>query len=202
MGPPAGTVRSLRKPLISKCFVIEFTIAVARRGVRVSKGMRIPGGFRGVALRFPPTDTILERDSMLTLRRSSQPKILAVEDDEGILTVYRDFLKKSGYEVICATDGSEAINLLKAHPDTRLILLDLHLPGISGHELIELFDEQGRKTPVIVTSARGDILSVTRDRKSTAALSKPFQMEELRDLIELLLSSDWQEKLQVDKTEH
>ncbi|HEY5611705.1 MAG TPA: response regulator [Thermoanaerobaculia bacterium] len=139
---------------------------------------------------------------MLTLRRSSQPKILAVEDDEGILTVYRDFLKKSGYEVICATDGSEAINLLKAHPDTRLILLDLHLPGISGHELIELFDEQGRKTPVIVTSARGDILSVTRDRKSTAALSKPFQMEELRDLIELLLSSDWQEKLQVDKTEH
>jgi len=139
---------------------------------------------------------------MLTLRRSSHPKILAVEDDEGILRIYRDFLKRSGYEVICASDGVEAINLLKAHPDTRLILLDLHLPGISGHELIELFDEQGRKTPVIVTSGKGDILSVTRDRKTTAALSKPFQMEELRDLIELLLSSDWEENLQADNTEH
>ncbi|HYO79636.1 MAG TPA: response regulator [Thermoanaerobaculia bacterium] len=141
---------------------------------------------------------------MLETTRSNKPnnKILAIEDDPEVLALYKSYLQKRGYEVLSATGAMEGINLLNKHPDTRLILLDLNLPGMSGEEWIAWYADQGRKTPVVVASGKGDILTITKGNAMTAALTKPFHMEELQELIEVLLADDWHDQVSVDKKLH
>ena len=94
------------------------------------------------------------------------------------------------------------MTLLQSHPDTRLILLDLNLPGMSGEEWIAWYAQQGKRTPVVVASGKGDILTITKGNNMTAALTKPFHMEELQELIEVLLADDWHDQVSVDKKLH
>ena len=129
-------------------------------------------------------------------------KILAIEDDPEVLALYKSFLQKRGYEVLSATGAVEGMSLLQSNPDTRLILLDLNLPGMSGEEWIAWYVQQGKQTPVVVASGKGDILTITKGNNMTAALTKPFHMEELQELIEVLLADDWHDQVSVDKKTH
>ena len=129
-------------------------------------------------------------------------KILAIEDDPEVLALYKSYLQKRGYEVLSATGAVEGMNLLTANPDTKLILLDLNLPGMSGEEWIAWYQQQGNRTPVVVASGKGDILTITKGNNMTAALTKPFHMEELQELVEVLLAEDWKDQVSSDKTSH
>ncbi len=129
-------------------------------------------------------------------------KILAIEDDPEVLALYKTFLQKRGYQVLSAAGAVEGMSLLQSHPDTRLILLDLNLPGMSGEEWIAWYLQQGKQTPVVVASGKGDILTITKGNNMTAALTKPFHMEELQELIEVLLAEDWHDQISVDKKTH
>jgi DNA-binding response OmpR family regulator len=133
---------------------------------------------------------------------NSNNKILAIEDDPEVLALYKSYLQKRGYDVLSATGAIEGMNLLSANPDTKLILLDLNLPGMSGEEWIAWYVQQGKHTPVVVASGKGDILTITKGNNRTAALTKPFHMEELQELIEVLLADDWHEQVSVDKKLH
>jgi DNA-binding response OmpR family regulator len=136
------------------------------------------------------------------MAQSQTHKILAIEDDPEVLALYKNFLQKRGYSVISACGAVEGMNLLRDHPDTRLILLDLNLPGMSGEEWIDWYVQQGKRTPVVVASGKGDILTITKGKSVTAALTKPFHMEELQELIEVLLADDWQEQISTDERTH
>ena len=129
-------------------------------------------------------------------------KILAIEDDPEVLSLYKTFLQKKGYQVLSAAGALEAMDLLTTNPDTRLILLDLNLPGMSGEEWITWYFQQGKQTPGVVASGKGDILTITKGNNMTAALTKPFHMEELQELIEVLLAEDWHDQVSVDKKTH
>ena len=129
-------------------------------------------------------------------------KILAIEDDPEVLALYKSYLQKRGYDVLSAGGAVEAMNILQTNPDTRLILLDLNLPGMSGEEWIAWYLQQGKQTPVVVASGKGDILTITKGNNMTAALTKPFHMEELQELIEVLLADDWHEQVSIDKKTH
>jgi DNA-binding response OmpR family regulator len=135
---------------------------------------------------------------------TQQPKkkILAVEDDPDVRTLYVNFFQRKGYDVLSAAGGREAISLLQANPDTRLILLDLNMPGMSGEEFMAWYLQQGKRAPVVVASGKGDILTVTKGNNITAALTKPFHMEELQELVEVLLAEDWKDQVSSDRTFH
>ena len=129
-------------------------------------------------------------------------KILAIEDDPEVLALYKSYLQRRGYRVLSASGALEGMNLLQSNPDTRLILLDLNLPGMSGEEWIAWYLAQGKQTPVVVASGKGDILTITKGNNITAALTKPFHMEELQELIEVLLADDWHDQVSVDEKLH
>src|SRR2546423_533663 len=133
---------------------------------------------------------------------NNQHKILAIEDDPEVLSLYKSYLQKRGYEVLSAAGAVEGMPLPKSTPAPRLILLDLNLPGMSGEEWIAWYLQQGKQTPVVVASGKGDILTITKGNNMTAALTKPFHMEELQELIEVLLAENWHEQVSVDKTTH
>lgn len=83
-------------------------------------------------------------------------RILVAEDDEFLANAYRVKFTKSGFEVLLAADGQEALDIAhKNHPD--LILLDLIMPKMDGFTVLETIsrDPQLKKIPVIIASNLG-----------------------------------------------
>ncbi|MDO4303402.1 MAG: response regulator transcription factor [Bacillota bacterium] len=82
-------------------------------------------------------------------------KILVVDDEARMRKLVRDFLVKSGYEVLEAEDGSQALDLFYAHKDISLIILDVMMPNIDGWSVCREVREYS-KVPIIMLTAKGD----------------------------------------------
>ncbi|RAQ95486.1 response regulator transcription factor [Thermogemmatispora tikiterensis] len=112
--------------------------------------------------------------------RSRGKRILVVDDELSIQRILRRNLLMSGYEVLVADNGEEALNAVRQHePD--LILLDLCLPGsIDGLEVCEQVRRQSQ-VPIIVLSARTEEKQKVRalDLGADDYLTKPFSNAEL-----------------------
>lgn len=78
-------------------------------------------------------------------------KILVVDDDKNICELLNLYLKKEGYEVVFAYDGSEAVNMAKTE-NPNLILLDVMMPVINGWEACKLI-RQFTSVPIIMLTA-------------------------------------------------
>lgn len=139
---------------------------------------------------------------MMTSVADDKKKILAIEDDPDVLNLYVSFFRKKGYDVVTAAGALEGMAMLRANPDTRLVLLDLNLPGMSGEEWMDWYLQQTHRIPVVVASGKGDILTITKSNTMAAALTKPFHMEELQELVEVLMADDWRGEVSSDPTMH
>ncbi len=63
------------------------------------------------------------------------PRLLVVDDDKNLRTLYKEELGDEGYEVDCAASGSEALEMVKNNkPD--LVILDISMPGMDGIEVL------------------------------------------------------------------
>ena len=115
----------------------------------------------------------------------SKKTILLVDDEPAILKVLAIKLKISGYEVVLASSGEEALGLLTAaRPD--LALLDVILPGMDGLELLRKV-RSFSKMPVIVFSARPENAAAALKSGADDFLCKPFDTDTLMGKIQTLL---------------
>src|SRR4051794_32067972 len=81
--------------------------------------------------------------------------ILVVDDDPNILQLVNIHLVQAGYEVIKATNGAEALELLKEqHPD--LAVVDVMMPGMDGFELTRRLRSEV-DIPVLLLTAKGEL---------------------------------------------
>ena len=83
------------------------------------------------------------------------PKIILADDEERWRLIVHDFLTDEGYEVLEAGDGRAAVELLRANPDTALVILDIMMPvmdGIAACKEIRSFSQ----VPVLMVTARED----------------------------------------------
>jgi two-component system alkaline phosphatase synthesis response regulator PhoP len=115
-------------------------------------------------------------------------KILLVEDEPGLVTTLGDCLRSEGYEVGSAQDGEEG--LARATNDFfDLIVLDVMLPRKSGLDVCRDLRQQGFATPILMLTARGQVVDRVLGLKIGADdyLTKPFDMQELLARIEALL---------------
>lgn len=123
--------------------------------------------------------------------QSSSPaakRVLLVEDEPGLVLTLSDRLKSEGYQVSSATDGASAMAIAsKQHFD--VILLDVMLPGVSGFDVCRDLRQQGLKTPIIMLTARGQVMDKVLGLKIGADdyLTKPFDMLELLARVEVQL---------------
>jgi two-component system KDP operon response regulator KdpE len=111
---------------------------------------------------------------------SSAVKILVVDDEPPIRRLLRVGFGTEGYSVIEAASAREAIDLARdEHPD--LILLDLGLPDMPGHELLEKWRAEMLDLPVVVLSSRTDEAGIVKALELGADdyVTKPFGMKEL-----------------------
>jgi two-component system, OmpR family, KDP operon response regulator KdpE len=106
-------------------------------------------------------------------------KILVIDDEPPIRKLLRMGLSTQGYEVIEASNGKLALELLAQKPG--LVILDLGLPDIQGHELLRIIRARNDSVPVVVLSSRGDEAGKVQalDLGADDYITKPFGMEEL-----------------------
>jgi two-component system KDP operon response regulator KdpE len=104
---------------------------------------------------------------------------LVVDDEPPIRKLLRMGLGSQGYDVLEAANGREAIELLAKKP--ALVILDLGLPDIDGHELLRRLRHRQQKLPIIVLSSRGDEAGkvAALDLGADDYVTKPFGMGEL-----------------------
>lgn len=112
--------------------------------------------------------------------------VLIVEDEADIMLALRVALEVTGYRVLGASSGEEALTVLeREEPDA--VLLDIRLPGMDGWEFVGRMRETGRfpQLPVIVVSAHAASESEERAAElgCSAYLTKPFSMEQLREAL-------------------
>ncbi|HYJ47113.1 MAG TPA: response regulator transcription factor [Pyrinomonadaceae bacterium] len=115
-------------------------------------------------------------------------KILIVEDDAGLVMALTDLLCSEGYEVESAATGPEGLERARLK-SFDLIILDLMLPGKSGFDVCRDLRQQGASTPILMLTARGQVIDKVLGLKLGADdyMTKPFEPLELLARLEALL---------------
>jgi two-component system KDP operon response regulator KdpE len=106
-------------------------------------------------------------------------KVLVIDDEPPIRRLLRMGLTSQGYNIIEAGNGKAALELMREAPD--LVILDLGLPDIQGHELLRTIRSRNESVPVVVLSSRGDEAGKVQalDLGADDYVTKPFGMDEL-----------------------
>jgi two-component system KDP operon response regulator KdpE len=106
-------------------------------------------------------------------------KVLVIDDEPPIRKLLRMGLSTQGYAVLEATNGKTALELMNQQPD--LVILDLGLPDIQGHNLLRMIRARNERVPIVVLSSRSDEAGKVEALDSGADdyVTKPFGMEEL-----------------------
>jgi DNA-binding response OmpR family regulator len=118
-------------------------------------------------------------------------RVLVVDDDATVLALERQVLEREQFEVVTATNGTTALDLLRVQ-SFDLVLLDITMPGdIDGFGVARALraDEKHRRTPVIFISGRTDA-DATREGFAAGGsmfLNKPFNAMQLARLVKTLV---------------
>ncbi len=114
-------------------------------------------------------------------------RVIVVADDAVLRGVLGVILSQSGYDVSLFPDAEQALARIRSQrPD--VVILDLHLPRVSGLELVDdlASDPRTADVPVVAISGQRRMLDEIRSRVA-AALCKPFDVDELLEHVERLV---------------
>ena len=115
---------------------------------------------------------------------SRSRRILVVEDDEGIREMMEMVLDGEGYEVLTATNGIMALELLQEERP-ELILLDMKMPGMDGWEFARRYAElPAPRPPIVVVTAAQDASRRAAEIAAQGYLAKPFGIDDLLGVID------------------
>lgn len=105
---------------------------------------------------------------------SKRRTILVVDDEEMIVEVLQAYMEKAGYDILCAYDGTTAMELFRSN-DVSLVLLDLMLPDIMGEQVCQMIRMNSR-VPIIMLSAKTEENDLIKGLKLGADdyIFKPF----------------------------
>jgi DNA-binding response OmpR family regulator len=118
---------------------------------------------------------------------TNPPLVLIADDDPDIRMLVRLRLERSGYAVVAACDGLEALTLAAdCNPD--LAILDVSMPNMTGVEVTRALRERAQTLPVILLTARAHDADVVRGAEAgaDAYVTKPFSPQELETQVRVL----------------
>lgn len=136
-----------------------------------------PPGTRGWVARSPASCS--HNGEPWVYNFAMKRKLLVVDDTHNVQQLLSDFLQGQNFEVLTASDGREAMNLVQAeHPD--LILLDIMMPLMDGYQFISQLRKES-STPVIMITAKQQEADIIRGFELGADdyITKPFRLREL-----------------------
>jgi DNA-binding response OmpR family regulator len=107
-------------------------------------------------------------------------RILAIEDEPAILRLLERGLTGAGHQVTTASSGEDGV-VLAGDESVALVLLDITLPELDGHQVLSRIRARRPELPVLMLTARDDVGNKVRalDAGADDYLTKPFALEEL-----------------------
>jgi CheY-like chemotaxis protein len=122
---------------------------------------------------------------MMELNILKGKKILIVEDDFSSKLYMNKILEKSGADLLNASDGREALDILDKNPGIDLILMDIQLPILDGYSCTKIIRESGNNVIIIAQTAYG--LSGDKEKMISLGfndfLIKPISQKQVMDKI-------------------
>jgi len=116
------------------------------------------------------------------------PRILVVDDESSIRLLYQEEFEDEGYEVVTASGGQQALDMIKAErPD--LVTLDIKMIGMDGLETLAHIREFDLELPIILCTAYGAYKENLDTWGSDVYLTKSANLDELKREVKRLLSS-------------
>ncbi len=106
-------------------------------------------------------------------------RVLVIEDDPRMAGLLDQGLREEGFQVTVARTGTDGFDIAR-HGDFEVIVLDVMLPGMDGFEVARRLRLAGRKTPVLLLTARDSCADIVKglDLGADDYLTKPFAFEE------------------------
>ncbi|UPK25187.1 response regulator [Bradyrhizobium sp. 195] len=104
--------------------------------------------------------------------------VLVVDDDPAVLDVIIGMLEDLGCEVVSAQSGPDALDRLEQYKEISILITDINMPGMDGHELAELAKRARPELKVLQLSGREP------RRDGLPMIRKPFSFEELADVMQ------------------
>lgn len=110
----------------------------------------------------------------------SRGEIFVVDDDPGVRDTLSMVLSAAGYEVICFADGAALLSMARTRTPA-CILLDVHIPGKSGLDILKELHGEDYPAPIFMISGQGDITMAVSAIKNGALdfIEKPFRGSEI-----------------------
>ncbi|WP_419770471.1 MAG: response regulator [Candidatus Marinarcus sp.] len=123
------------------------------------------------------------------IQKLRELKLLFVEDEEDLINIIEDTLRKLNSNFLTARNGEEALAILEKNSDIDAVITDINMPIMNGLEMIEQINKRGLKVPVVVMSAHteSEFIKKAEDLGVSNYLLKPFDFIKF---IELIVSMD------------
>jgi CheY-like chemotaxis protein len=120
------------------------------------------------------------------------PSILITDDDVDFRETLQDVLAPQGYRTLLAGDGEEALRIVERQP-VHLLLIDMHMPKLTGLETFRLVREMRAMLPCILLSAAADehLVREARSMRIFRVLSKPVSRRRITLTVQLALAKTY-----------
>lgn len=127
-------------------------------------------------------------DACGSLRTKAAHRVLVVDDDEPLRTLFSRFLGRLGQDAVIATDGRVALDLLQ-HERFDLLITDLGMPDLSGRQVAQRARALCPDLPIILTTGWGETMTPDKlaEMQVSALLPKPFTFDSLAATLERAL---------------
>jgi DNA-binding response OmpR family regulator len=116
-------------------------------------------------------------------------KILIVDDEEEIRSLYQSELEIEGYHAYSVASGDEAVEFIDKNSNLDLVILDIKMNEMDGLEVLENIRTRANKVPVILNSAYSTYKSNFTSWLADAYLVKSSDLSELKDKVRELLTT-------------
>ncbi len=121
-----------------------------------------------------------------------KPVVLVADDDIDVASLVAVSLRRTGFEVVTAGNGSDALEIALRHPPDACVL-DIMMPNVNGYEVVRRLKEEKETSeiPIILLSARAGALDRDYGLRigADAYIRKPFPPKQLGETLWLLLGS-------------
>lgn len=117
------------------------------------------------------------------------PNLLVTDDDQALRETLGEVLRRRGFNVTLAADGEEALQLLRGRP-VHLALVDVHMPRVTGLQMLAQMQAEAARVPCILMSAALDetIRQEAERMQVYRVLSKPIRLAELSRTVQQTLA--------------
>jgi len=115
-------------------------------------------------------------------------KLLIVEDEKNLRTLYEKEFKNDGYEVFLASEGNEALDIVeKESPD--LVIMDIRMPEMDGIEAIKEILNKNKNIPIIINSAYSSYMDNFVSWAAKAYVIKSSDLTELKSKVKEFINA-------------